>query len=122
MPVRAAKFASFPRPTRLFRVLDEGPSCTGCYRGSIEGVAKISVSLDDALLAELKSAAGENVSAFISDAIRRQLRRRDLEAFLAELEKELGPPTEEELAEAAADFDLVEQANASGAKRRRRTA
>lgn len=122
MPLRAAKFASFPRPPRLFRVLEERLSCTGCYRGSIDGVAKISVSLDDELLAELKSAAGDNVSAFISAAVRRQLRRRDLAAFLAELEEELGPPTEEELAEAAADFDRVDRANAALAKHRRRTA
>lgn len=85
-------------------------------------MAKISVSLDDELLAELKSAAGDNVSAFISAAVRRQLRRRDLAAFLAELEEELGPPTEEELAEAAADFDRVDRANAALAKHRRRTA
>jgi Arc/MetJ-type ribon-helix-helix transcriptional regulator len=85
-------------------------------------VAKISVSLDDELLAELKSAAGDNVSAFISAAVRHQLRRRDLAAYLAELEEELGPPTEDELAEAAADFDRVDRANAALAKRRRRTA
>lgn len=113
--MRAAKFASFPRPRRE-------PSCTGCYRGSIEGVAKISVSLDDKLLAEVKDAAGNNVSAFISAAVRQQLRRRELEDYLAELEEELGPPTEDELAEAAADFDRVDQANAAAAKRRRRTA
>lgn len=68
-------------------------------------MAKISVSLDDQLLGELKDAAGDNVSAFIAGAVRRQLQRRQLAAYLEELEEELGPPTEEELAEAAAAFD-----------------
>jgi post-segregation antitoxin (ccd killing protein) len=85
-------------------------------------VAKISVSLDDDLLAELRSAAGDNVSAFVSAAVRRQLRRGELEAFVAELDEELGPPSEEELAEAAAAFDRAEQASPSRARRRRRSA
>jgi hypothetical protein len=85
-------------------------------------VAKISVSMDDDLLADLKSAAGENVSAFISAAVRRQLRSRELESYLAELEEELGPPTEEELTEAAADFDRAEPASVGGAARRGRPA
>jgi post-segregation antitoxin (ccd killing protein) len=73
-------------------------------------VAKISVSLDDELLGELKQAAGENVSAFIATAVRRQLQRRRLASYLQELEEELGPPTEDELAEAAAAFDRAEAA------------
>lgn len=73
-------------------------------------MAKISVSLDDELLAELKEAAGSNVSGFIASAVRRQLRRKDLEAFLSELGEELGPPSEDELAEAAAAFDRAEAA------------
>lgn len=93
-----------------------------CYRGSIDGVAKISVSLDDKLLAELKDAAGNNVSAFVSAAVRQQLKRQELQDYLAELDEELGPPSEEELAEAAAAFDEVDRANAEIAKRRRRSA
>ena len=71
-------------------------------------MAKISVSLDDELLAELKEAAGSNVSGFVASAVRRQLRRKDLEAFLSELAEELGPPSEVELADAAAAFDRAE--------------
>jgi hypothetical protein len=60
-------------------------------------VAKLSVSLDDDLAAELKHAAGDNVSAFVAHAVRRQLEQRQLETFLAELEDELGPVDEEEV-------------------------
>ena len=85
-------------------------------------MAKISVSLDDDLLAELKQAAGSNVSGFIASAVRRQLRRKDLEALLSELEEELGPPSERELAEAAAAFDRAEAAGPRGRERSRRSA
>lgn len=85
-------------------------------------MAKISVSLDDELLAELKEAAGSNVSGFIASAVRRQLRRKDLEAFLSELEEELGPPSEDELTEAAAAFDRAEAAGPRGGARSPRSA
>lgn len=85
-------------------------------------MAKISVSLDDDLLAELKEAAGSNVSGFIASAVRRQLRRKELDAFLSELEDELGPPSEDELAEAAAAFDRVEAAGTRTRGRTRRSA
>ena len=81
-------------------------------------MAKISVSMDDQLLGELKDAAGDNVSAFIAGAVRHQLRRRQLAAYLDELEEELGPPTPEELAEAAAAFDRVAVPTAGTRKRR----
>jgi hypothetical protein len=70
-------------------------------------MAKISVSLDDNLAAELRDSAGENVSAFVARAVRRQLDREQLGAFLVELEEDLGPVTAEEAAEAAAAFDRV---------------
>jgi Arc/MetJ-type ribon-helix-helix transcriptional regulator len=85
-------------------------------------MAKISVSLDDELLAELKEAAGSNVSGFIASAVRRQLRRKELEAFLSELEQELGPPSEDDLAEAAAAFDRAETAGPRSGGRPRRSA
>ena len=81
-------------------------------------MAKISVSMDDQLLSELREAAGENVSAFIAGAVRRQLQRRRLAAYLDELEEELGPPTEQELAEASAAFDRAEAA-ATGRRKQR---
>jgi post-segregation antitoxin (ccd killing protein) len=82
-------------------------------------VAKISVSMDDQLLSELKEAAGDNVSAFIAGAVRRQLRRQQLAAYLVELEEEMGPPTEEELAEAAAAFEEMEAAIQRNSRKRR---
>ena len=82
-------------------------------------MAKISVSMDDQLLSELKQAAGDNVSAFIAGAVRRQLRREQLAAYLDELEEEMGPPTEAELAEASAAFDEVEAAGKGRGKQRR---
>jgi post-segregation antitoxin (ccd killing protein) len=85
-------------------------------------VAKISVSLDDELLAELKEAAGSNVSGFIASAVRRQLRRKDLETFLSELEEELGPPSEDELAEATAAFDRAAVAGSRSGGQARRSA
>jgi post-segregation antitoxin (ccd killing protein) len=85
-------------------------------------VAKISVSLDDDLLAELKDAAGANVSAFIAAAVRRQLRRRELAAFLAELEDELGAPSEGELSAAAAAFERAESPSPPRRARSRRSA
>ena len=85
-------------------------------------MAKISVSLDDELLADLKAAAGSNVSGFIASAVRRQLRRRELEAFLSELDEELGPMSEDELAEAAAAFDRAEAAGSPDRRRPRRSA
>lgn len=85
-------------------------------------MAKISVSLDDDLLGELKEVAGTNVSAFIATAVRRQLRRRDLEAFLDELEEELGPPSEDEMTDAAAAFDRAAQVTPTPRVRSRRSA
>jgi post-segregation antitoxin (ccd killing protein) len=85
-------------------------------------VAKISVSLDDELLAQLKDAAGANVSAFIAAAVRHQLRRRDLESFLAELDDELGPVTADEMAEAVAAFEHAEQPTSPVRARSRRSA
>ena len=62
------------------------------------------------------------MSGFIASAVRRQLCRKDLEAFLSELEEELGPPSEDELAEAAAAFDRAEAARSRSVGQSRRSA
>ena len=85
-------------------------------------MAKISVSLDDELLAQLKGAAGANVSAFIAGAVRHQLRRQDLEAFLVELEDELGPVTADEMADAVAAFEHAERTSSPSRARSPRSA
>ena len=61
-------------------------------------MAKLSVSLPDALLEDLRTVARDNVSAFVTTAIRNELDRRRLFAFVEELEEELGPVDETEVA------------------------
>jgi hypothetical protein len=61
-------------------------------------VAKLSISIPDELADDLRAVAHRNVSAFVSAAVRRELDRRRLFAFLNELEDELGPADEEEVA------------------------
>jgi post-segregation antitoxin (ccd killing protein) len=68
------------------------------YPGRIASVAKLSVSLPDDLVEDLKEAAHDNVSAFVAVAVRHELDRRRLSAFVTELEDELGPADEAEVA------------------------
>ena len=68
------------------------------YQGRIECVAKLSVSLPDDLVQDLKEVARGNVSAFVTAAVRNELDRRRLHAFVAELVDELGPSDEAEVA------------------------
>jgi post-segregation antitoxin (ccd killing protein) len=68
------------------------------YRGRIEPVAKLSVSLPDDLVQDLKEVAHGNVSAFVAAAVRNELDRLRLHAFVAELEDQVGPVDETEVA------------------------
>src|ERR1700739_1673695 len=68
------------------------------YQGRIASVAKLSVSLPDELVQDLKEVARGNVSAFVTAAVRNELDRRRLHAFVAELVDELGPSDEVEVA------------------------
>jgi len=61
-------------------------------------VAKLSVSLPDDLARDLRAVAPNNVSAFVTDAVRQELDRRRLFAFVEELADELGPVDEAEVA------------------------
>ena len=61
-------------------------------------MAKLSVSLPDDLVEDLKAEAQDNVSAFVTAAVRHELDRRRLFAFVDELEDELGPADEAEVA------------------------
>jgi post-segregation antitoxin (ccd killing protein) len=74
------------------------------YPGRIEHVAKLSVSLPDDLVRDLRAVAHDNVSAFVTAAVRRELDRRRLLTFVAELEEELGPADEAEVARYAQMF------------------
>jgi Arc/MetJ-type ribon-helix-helix transcriptional regulator len=67
-------------------------------------MAKLSVCLPDDLAQDLEAGAHGNVSAFVTFAVRRELDRRRLLAFVAELEDELGPADEAEVARYAETF------------------
>ncbi len=77
---------------------DHGHLDKDSYQGRIESVAKLSVSLPDDLVQDLKEVARGNVSAFVAAAVRNELDRRRLHAFVAELVDELGPSDEGEVA------------------------
>jgi post-segregation antitoxin (ccd killing protein) len=61
-------------------------------------VTKLSVSLPDDLVRDLRAVAHDNVSAFVTAAVRHELDRRHLFAFVDELADELGPVDEAEVA------------------------
>jgi len=61
-------------------------------------MAKLSISVPDEVVADLHTLAKDNVSAFVTTAIRHELDRRGLFGFLDELESDLGPPDEAEVA------------------------
>jgi hypothetical protein len=68
------------------------------YPGRIVAMAKLSISLPDALVQDLRDVAHDNVSAFVTAAVRHELDRRRLSAFVDELADELGPVDEAEVA------------------------
>lgn len=61
-------------------------------------MAKLSISVPDDLVDDVRGLATGNVSAFVTAAIRHEVDRRRLVGFLGELDDELGPPDEEEIA------------------------
>lgn len=68
-------------------------------------VDKVSVSIPSEVAAELRSRAGRgNVSAYVTDAVVRQLEHDRLGDLLAELEEVHGEVTEEELSRARAEW------------------
>jgi post-segregation antitoxin (ccd killing protein) len=74
------------------------------YRGRIDGMAKLSVSLPDDLVQDLRAVAHDNVSAFVAAAVQNELDRRRLLTFVADLEDELGAADETEVARYAKLF------------------
>lgn len=60
-------------------------------------MAKLSISVPDELVEDLRGEASGNVSAFVATAIRHELDRRRLFSFLEELDEELGPVDEGEV-------------------------
>ena len=84
-------------------------------------MAKLSISIPDELADDLRAAADENVSAFVATAVRHELDRRRLFVFLNELEDELGPADEDEVAAFNAVFSQVTATDASPAESAGRT-
>jgi post-segregation antitoxin (ccd killing protein) len=76
----------------------------GSYQGRIDGTAKLSVSLPDDLVQDLRAVAHDNVSAFVAAAVQSELDRRRLLTFVAGLEDELGAADETEVARYAKLF------------------
>jgi hypothetical protein len=66
---------------------------------------KLSVTIPSDVAAELRSRAGRgNVSAYVTDALVRQLEHDRLGDLLSELAETHGPVTDEELARARAEW------------------
>jgi post-segregation antitoxin (ccd killing protein) len=84
------------------------------YRSRIETVAKLSVSLPDDLVRDLKEVAHGNVSAFVTAAVRNELDRLRLQAFVAELEDQVGPVDEAEVARYGAMLAAASAATKAG--------
>lgn len=84
------------------------------YRSRIETVAKLSVSLPDDLVRDLKEVAHGNVSAFVTAAVRNELGRLRLHAFVTELEDQVGPVDETEVARYGAMLAAASAATRAG--------
>ena len=83
------------------------------------GMTKLSVTVEDELVDELRERAGSRgISAFVNQAVRHELQLGRLGALLADLENELGPPDEDMVAEALASLDRIEKQQPKPSKRR----
>ncbi len=64
-------------------------------------VGKVSLSIDEDLLAEARGRAGRReLSSYVNEALRRQLQRDRLTELLAEMEAESGPIPDDVMEEA----------------------
>lgn len=70
---------------------------------------KVSVTVDEDLVDEVRSRVGaRGFSRFVNGAIRSELEHGELAALVADLERELGPPDVEMMAEASELFDALD--------------
>ena len=81
-------------------------------------MTKLSISIPDELVDDLRTVAPENVSAFVATAVRHELDRRRLLGFLDELEDELGPVDEDEVSSFNEKFSEIAAAAATSAQTR----
>lgn len=63
-------------------------------------IEKVSISLPVELLAEARQYAGDNLSAYVADSLRRHVLADRLAEYLGELDAEFGELTEDEMAQA----------------------
>lgn len=83
------------------------------------GLTKLSVTVEDDLVAELRERAGDRgISAFVNRAVRHELQLARLGELLGDLENELGPPDEGMVAEALASLDRLDTQGGSRTKSR----
>jgi hypothetical protein len=74
------------------------------------GMTKLSVTVEDDLVDELRERAGDRgISAFVNQAVRHELQLARLGELLSDLENELGPPDEDMVDEALASLDRLEK-------------
>jgi Arc/MetJ family transcription regulator len=74
------------------------------------GMTKLSVTVEEDLVDELRERAGDRgISAFVNQAVRHELQLARLGELLADLENELGPTDEAMVAEALASLDRLEK-------------
>ena len=81
-------------------------------------MGKISVSLPDDLVRDLKEVARGNISAFVAEGVRSELDWRRLHTLVRELEKQVGPVDEAEVARYGAmlaEVKAVPRAGGGGA-------
>ena len=80
-------------------------------------VSKVSLSIDEDVLAEARVRAGRReLSSYVNEALRRQLQRDRLGELLAAMDDESGPVPDEAIEEAR---KLWRSAPATGKRRRR---
>ena len=80
---------------------------------------KLSVTLDTQVAKSLKKyVSRQNVSRFVSEAIKHELERQQMRELIASMEREIGPPDPAVVEEARAAFAAIRRPSAS--KRRTR--
>jgi hypothetical protein len=98
------------RPARsLRRFTAAAPAVTTPPRGRAEPVSKISVTIDSAVLRDARAAAkrsGRTLSAHISEALERDLRRQRMAELVSEFEAEHGVISAAEVARAIASWQV----------------
>ena len=82
-------------------------------------MTKLSVTVEDDLVAEVRERAGDRgISAFVNQAVRHELQLARLGELLGDLENELGPPDEDMVSEALASLDRLDKQRSARPKPR----